>query len=255
MALKDQIYVGAKFGRWTVLEVGLKNPKSKAKNPPIVALCECECGTQRYKEYRDLYSGRSTSCGCRTKERIIKYNEEKGKIELNTRFGSLIVIEDLGYRKCLSRDKNERWSLCQCDCGNKIEVRNNNLKSGAQISCGCIKSYGERIIADILRKNNINFAQQYTFLDLRSENGRLLRFDFAIFDEEGKLYELIEFDGRQHFYGPEGNWSNSDSLESIRARDELKNNYCKENSIKLIRIPYYEISKISLEKLDLIKRE
>ena len=51
-----------------------------------------------------------------------------------------------------------------------------------------------------------------------------------------------------------------EALNKIREKlvlleDELKNNYCKENNIKLIRIPYYEISKISLEKLDLIKRE
>ena len=44
------IVVGAKFGRWTILEINVKNPNSKAKNPPRTALCQCECGKTRYKE-------------------------------------------------------------------------------------------------------------------------------------------------------------------------------------------------------------
>lgn len=35
----QDIVVGAKFGRWTVLEINTKNPASKAKNPPRMALC------------------------------------------------------------------------------------------------------------------------------------------------------------------------------------------------------------------------
>ena len=39
------IKVGEKFGRWTILEIDTINPNSKAKNPPKMALCQCECGT------------------------------------------------------------------------------------------------------------------------------------------------------------------------------------------------------------------
>lgn len=74
-------------------------------------------------------------------------------------------------------------------------MRNNNLKSGGSQSCGCISSRGERIIAQILRENNINFSTQYMFKDLIGINGGYLKFDFAIF-KDNQLYELIEFDGR-----------------------------------------------------------
>ena len=244
------IIVGAKFGRWTVISTNVKNPKSKAKNPPKCALCKCECGTERYKEYRDLYSGRSLSCGCLRNEQVLERNLKKGEILEGSQFGYLTVVKDLGCRKQNSRDKRERWSLCKCICGREVEVSNNNLKSGGTTSCGCVKSRGERIIGELLRKNNINFSTQYTFSDLRSDKNTLLRFDFAIFINN-QLYELIEFDGRQHFQGPDATWKNSDSLETIQRRDNLKNEYCKNHNIKLVRIPYTQINNINLKTLEL----
>lgn len=244
----QNIKVGDKFGRWTVLQINVVNPDSKAKHPPKMALCQCECGTKRYKEYRDLYSGRSKSCGCLSREMVQQRNFNKGIITPGTRFGLLTFVKDLGYRKQTCRDKQERWSLCQCDCGNIIEVRNNNLRSGSTQSCGCIKSRGERIITALLREHNINFIQQYSFDDLRSDSNHLLRFDFAIF-KNNVLYKLIEFDGRQHFVESDAAWSQSDSLETIQYRDRLKDKYCKENNIPLLRIPYTCIGEITIEKL------
>ena len=46
------------------------------------------------------------------------------------------------------------------------------------------RSRGELKIADILRSNNIPFAEEYIFPDLVSSCGRPLRFDFAVFDDE-----------------------------------------------------------------------
>lgn len=245
------IVVGAKINRWTILATNVTNPNSKAKNPPKMALCQCECGTQRYKEYRDLYSGRSQSCGCLRAEQILEKNCQKGEIEIGTQFGYLTMIEDLGYRKQQSRDKRARWSLCQCICGTKIEVANNNLRTGGTKSCGCVKSYGESAIRKILLDNNINFATEYTFDDLKGERGNPLRFDFAIFDSEHNLIELIEFDGRQHYEGPDGLWKESYTKEKLQEYDKRKNEYCQINNIKLKRVPYFELSKLSLSYLDL----
>lgn len=244
------VVVGAKFGRWTVQEIGVKNPNSTAKNPPKCALCICECGTKRYKEYRDLYSGRSLSCGCLRNEWVAVRNTQGHEIQMGTKFGYLTATKDLGMRKQNSRDKNERWTLCKCICGTEIEVRNNNLKTGMTRSCGCINSYGEEIIAQLLSKNNISFAKQYSFNDLKGTRKGMLRFDFAIFKND-KLIQLIEFDGRQHIYGPDGNWTHSYSLEILQENDRRKNEYCKIHNIKLIRVPYYDIQKINLSYLQL----
>lgn len=244
------IIVGAKFGRWTVQKVGVKNPNSIAKNPPKTALCICECGTQRYKEYRDLYSGRSLSCGCLRNEQTAGRNASGHEIVMGTQFGYLVAQQDLGMRKQNSRNKNERWTLCKCICGSEIEVRNNNLKTGMTRSCGCINSHGEEIIAQLLTKNNITFSKQYIFNELKGARGGVLRFDFAIF-KNNKLIELIEFDGRQHIYGPDGAWTKSYSLDVIQENDKRKNEYCDENNIKLVRVPYYDINHITLEYLGL----
>ena len=245
------VVVGAQFGRWTVLATNVINPNSKAKKPPRTALCRCSCGTERYKEYRDLYHLRSLSCGCLRAEMLTERNCAQGGIEIGTQFGQLTMIQDLGYRKQQSRDKRERWSLCKCVCGREVEVSNNNLRTGGTKSCGCIKSFGEREIRQLLEQNNINYSTEYTFYDLKGTRNGLLRFDFAIFDDNNNLIELIEFDGRQHFEGPDGKWTQSYSKEIIESNDMLKTEYCKSHGIKLVRIPYYQLSKLSLELLEL----
>ena len=100
------------------------------------------------------------------------------------------------------------------------------------------------MIGQYLRRNNINYSTQYTFQNLISEKGYPLKFDFAIF-KDNQLNCLIEFDGRQHTLGPEADWAKADSLATIQMRDKLKDEYCKNNNIKLIRISYLEKDKIN----------
>lgn len=59
-------------------------------------------------------------------------------------------------------------------------------------------SRAEIKISDILTMSDLNFQEEYSFSDLVSNNGRPLRFDFAIFDDAGNLDFLIEYQGIQH---------------------------------------------------------
>ena len=52
----------------------------------------------------------------------------------NQKFGKLLAISKAPKRN----DKYTRW-ICQCDCGNQIEVRTDYLRNGHTTSCGCIK--------------------------------------------------------------------------------------------------------------------
>lgn len=55
-------------------------------------------------------------------------------------FGRLTVI-DLAYSARRRNGKaGERIMLCRCECGNKVDVKTSNLKSGNTKSCGCYKS-------------------------------------------------------------------------------------------------------------------
>lgn len=91
---------------------------------------------------------------------------------------------------------------------------------------------------------NIKFEKEKTFKDcLNPKTERYLRFDFYLPDYNC----CIEYDGEQHFK-EYANW-NSSSLKERQYRDNLKNLYCCNNNIKIIRIPYYDFNKINKEYL------
>ena len=219
-------------------------------------VCKCDCGTIKPMAMPYFTKAKDPSCGCQNRikasTRMKKYNANQRTIQIGDRFGKLVVIKYEGLRKQASRDKNESWYICQCDCGNIKSIRGNDLSSGAVISCGCISSRGEEIIKDILNNYNINYKTEYTFPDLRNPlTNYRLRFDFAIFDKDDNLQYLIEFDGKQHYTGPDTNtWSHTkDTLEDIQFRDNLKNEYCKKNNIILKRIPYTSLSHLNYDEI------
>lgn len=217
----------------------------------IQYLCKCSCGNEIIVRGAYLRSGNTKSCGCLSKEKLIQRNIQSGtEIQIGDRFGHLTVIADLGMRKQKSRNKNWRWSLCQCDCGSQpIEAANNILKNGYKRSCGCIKSLGEDIIEGILLQYKCNFQREFKFEDCISPKGVAYRFDFAVLDDNNNLKFLIEFDGRQHYSGPEADWKNTRTLDEIKAADDFKNSYCKQNNLILKRIPYWQISEINFDSL------
>jgi len=86
-----------------------------------------------------------------------------------------------------------------------------------------------------LLNNNIEFATQYTFPDLKGTNGGFLRFDFAIFNN-GKLSHLIEYNGLQHYEQTSGKWG--DNYQTLIENDQKKIQYCKEHNIELRIIRY-----------------
>ena len=246
----DDIKVGDVYGIQQVLEVNVHNPNSKAKE--LVRCCKCKCilcGKISYKQSCNLINGKANSCRCRTNEATRIRNKAKSSVKVGNQYGYLQVLEDLGYRQ-QTRGKNESWYRCKChNCGNtNFEVNGNNLQSGGTTSCGCVHSRGENLIQKLLQQNNINFAKEYSFTDLVTDKGYVMRFDFAVFEND-KLAYLIEFDGRQHYDGPEAKWTNGASKEEIEYKDNLKNQYCKEHNIKLKRIPYYDIGKITIQTL------
>ena len=80
--------------------------------------CKCECGKEVIIKGQYLRTGNTKSCGCLATQKLIQRNIDNGKtIQIGDIFGKLTVIADLGMRKQKSRDKNWRWSLCQCECG------------------------------------------------------------------------------------------------------------------------------------------
>lgn len=98
-------------------------------------------------------------------------------------------------------------------------------------------SSGEKEIIKYLEINNIEYSGQKTFNDLKMIG--LLRFDFYL----PKQNICIEYDGEQHFKIIEYFGSRSEYMKR-RHRDKLKDQYCLDNNIKLIRIPYTKYKEI-----------
>ncbi len=104
----------------------------------------------------------------------------------------------------------------------------------------CSASKGENKISETLDSLGINYNRQKTFDGCKFE--RLLKFDFYLPD-----YNLcIEYDGQQHFKAIELFGGEEEFLKT-KNRDKIKNKFCLDNNIKLIRIPYTE--KDSIEEI------
>ena len=99
------------------------------------------------------------------------------------------------------------------------------------------KSVGEERIRKYLETNNILFEQEKWFPDYRDINP--VPIDFYLLDHN----ILTEFDGEQHY--KQGNFTHS-KLSYTQLHDTIKNDYCKNNNIKLIRIPYWDINNIEM---------
>ena len=109
-------------------------------------------------------------------------------------------------------------------------------------------SRGQIKIADILKENGLNFVEEYSFSDLVSESGRPLRFDFAVFDDEGELDFLIQFQGIKTFC--EVNSGQRLSLLSQKTEEILQNHLPKDNLIRSIKgKKQYTIKQVKKEYL------
>lgn len=107
-------------------------------------------------------------------------------------------------------------------------------------------SRGEIKIEEILRNNGFTFVMEYEFSDLVSSSGRPLRFDFAVFDDDGNIDFLIEYQGVQH-YEPVNKFGGKKGLFKQKYNDNQKRIYCAKKDIPLIAIPYWDENILDLD--------
>ena len=227
---------GKTFNRLTVLY----KTENKQGNDWIWH-CKCECGNECDVNGGSLRANRTKSCGClkKEKDRSTKntWNDLTGQ-----KFGHLTVVERVESDKY----GHARWK-CQCDCPAHTEliVIGDNLKRGHTISCGCERrSHGELKVEQLLRENNIPFIQEYK--PFRFSSGANVSFDFYI---DNKY--IIEYDGETHYKYNLHGWHDEYQMKAQQERDIIKTQWCKENNISLIRIPYWYLKDLTIEDLKL----
>ncbi len=136
---------------------------------------------------------------------------------------------------------------CECDCGGEIDVTSNNLIRGHTRSCGCNhRSKYEEFIHDYLTSLNIFFKEEERFDDCRNSKGSdMLPFDFYI----PEYNKIIEYDGLHH-YEPIESRGGEEKFKRIQENDAIKNKYCADHNIELLRIPYTDSEEEIINKIN-----
>jgi hypothetical protein len=105
----------------------------------------------------------------------------------------------------------------------------------------CKNSKGEETIRKFLLDNNIEFISQKTFDGCRNpKTNYRLKFDFYI----PSINLCIEYDGELH-YRPIKFFGGQKEYEKSLILDEIKNKFCEQNDINLLRISYMEFKSIN----------
>lgn len=109
----------------------------------------------------------------------------------------------------------------------------------------------EQKCAALLDQGDILYVTEFSFPDLKSDRGNLLRFDFAIFETPEDLeFErpkaLIELQGEQHF---KQKFTSREAFARQQANDKRKRQYCAVKGYKLVAIPYTEYNSMTLDSI------
>lgn len=121
-------------------------------------------------------------------------------------------------------------------CGHTYFISPDNLLRGK----GCAKctirqsSYMD-LTEEILNKYHVKFEKEKRFEDCKDI--RCLPFDYYLED-----YNLcIEVDGEFHYLSVDSSFTTKYmNLPEVQRRDKIKTDYCRNNNIGLLRLPYFE---------------
>lgn len=213
---------GRIYGRLTVIEMDWSQKPTKA-------VCKCQCGKVKMIIARELSSGKTQSCGCLQAERASEANTKNWSGSVS-RYGVKLLCQEK-----MNEEGQWLWR-CECGiCGNEFIALPAKIMNGHITSCGCRRqSSKEQLISSELDSLHVDYREQYTFSDCRDKLP--LPFDFAVFFDE-HLEVLIEYDGQQH-YRPIPLFGGVNSFDITKKHDKIKNEFCRQKSLKLIRLPY-----------------
>lgn len=127
--------------------------------------------------------------------------------------------------------------IFKCSCGNTYSTTWSSFMDQQIFRCSTCsrkKSSLAIITEDFLKELKVEFECEVKFEDCIDKS--YLFFDYKIITTENN-YILIEVDGQMHF---KAGYDKELGLYNQQRRDKIKDNYCKNNNIKLIRIPYWE---------------
>lgn len=202
-------------------------------------IVECsKCHKQFITNYNNAIKIKHGMCR-KCVEGISRFNEDDLKDRLGLEIYNRIINP---YEYINSRTVNLQFKCIDCDTIYLTSF--NNLKNGFFRCRKCTKStsIAEKTIEAFLLKYNIEYSAEYRFDGCKDIN--CLPFDFYL----PRLNMCIEFDGEQHYrpiYGEK-------NFDTVLFHDKIKDDYCKDNGINLVRIPYYKRNDLESILTDLL---
>ena len=214
--------IGQTFNFLTILDIDYSVK-------PSIAICECQCGNIVRVSKADVISGHTQSCGCYHKKQTSKHNY-KDVTGYISDYGVKILRP--AYKK-----RGVWYWYCECPiCHKEFVSLPAKVKSNHTTSCGCRRqSKNEEDIDKYLKLLKVNYKKQVRFPECKYHY--TLPFDFGVCDNQGNLLFLLEYDGEQHYRSVEC-FGGDKNFELTKIRDKIKDKYCQDNNIKLIRVKY-----------------
>ena len=193
---------------------------------------EClACGYGKEGEWTPTRNNLLKGHGCPNCYGNVRYTQEDAeriiKFEGN---GDYVLTDEVPYVNI-----DTKVIVKHLSCGNKYPVTLWHFMYGNRCP-KCASSMGEKRVMRVL-EDDLNLVRDKTYVGQKSFDGlkfkKPLRFDFYI----PKYNLCIEYDGQQHNH-PVELFDEQDPFENRKKRDQLKNDYCKQHHINLLRIPY-----------------
>ena len=162
-----------------------------------------------------------------------------------------ISTKCLGFSDKTDNNSQRKHKLVrfQCSCGEIFETTIFHFMNGKTRCDVCQSriSTNELKVRQFLEDNHIDFVREYRIEACRDLT--VLPFDFQL----TKTKQLIEIDGEQHFkptrFGGISIEEAQSEFEQTQKRDKIKNNFCKQYNIPLLRIPYWDIDNDNYKQL------
>src|SRR5690606_11040179 len=127
-------------------------------------------------------------------------------------------------------------------CGHKFESTFQAAFRGRKCpKCHASESKGEVAVREFLECHAIQFTGEYPVKTTAST--KYYRLDFLVHSDLFKNGVAIEYDGKQHFEAVD-HFGGEAALHETKRRDRIKDKYCADNGIPLIRIPYWDFDNI-----------
>lgn len=200
------------------------------------------CGEVYFQKTASFYNSLKKKCiwqSCPNLMCSVKLNNKRTLRDEKVKDSDTQIIIDvfLNPRSAVSNKNCSWYRIKHLVCDKVYEIREYDFMNG--IGCSqCRISKGEEIVANYLIDNKYEFEREKKFMNCKYK--RLLPFDFyfkAQLDNNKIIEICIEYDGEHHF-NPIKTLGGIKRFNETKAKDIIRNEYCLNNNIKLIRIPY-----------------